>query len=92
MRIFLAFIFTLAMTALAEASCECRCVDGEMQALCSSSIDLPPLCPAAVCAIPAPLIAPVAPLRIPPPGATQCSQRQVLNPHTHQYEWRSICD
>jgi hypothetical protein len=24
-------------------------------------------------------------------GASSCSQRQVLNPRTGQYEWRSLC-
>jgi hypothetical protein len=92
MQIFPAVIFGLALTAQAEASCQCRCVDGEMQPLCSSSIDIPPICPATVCMLPPASIAPIQPARIPPLGTSQCSQRQVLNPATHQYEWRSICD
>jgi hypothetical protein len=42
--------------------------------------------------LPPPSIAPIQPARIPPLGTSQCSQQQVLNPHTHQYEWRSICE
>jgi hypothetical protein len=92
MRILLIVTFSLALTAQAEASCECRCVDGEMQPLCSSSIDIPPICPATICALPPASIAPIQPARIPPLGTSHCSQRQVLNPMTHQYEWRSLCD
>ena len=92
MRMVLAVIFALVLAAQAEASCQCRCVDGEMQPLCSSPIDIPPICPATICMLPPPSIAPIQPARIPPLGTSQCSQQQVLNPHTHQYEWRSICE
>jgi hypothetical protein len=92
MRMVLAVIFALALAAQAEAACECRCVDGEMQPLCSSSTDIPPICPATVCVIPPPSIAPIQPARIPPLGTSRCSQQQVLNPATRQYEWRSICE
>jgi hypothetical protein len=92
MRILLAIIFAAALTAQAAASCECRCVNGEMQPLCSSSIDIPPICPATICLIPPPSIAPIQPARIPPLGTSHCSPQQVLNPATRQYEWRSLCD
>jgi hypothetical protein len=35
----------MAAVGSARATCVCRCVDGEMQPLCSSAIDLPPICP-----------------------------------------------
>ena len=92
MRVILAAMLGLALTAQAQASCECRCVDGQMQALCSSSIDIAPICPAAVCAIPPPAIAPIQAPRTPPLGTSECAPRQVFNPGTHQYEWRMLCN
>ena len=92
MRVFLILSFTLALITRAQASCECRCVGGETQALCSSSIDIPPICPTTVCPIPLPSIAPIRLSGLPPLGTTQCSQQQVLNPSTHQYEWRRVCN
>lgn len=91
MRILLVLGMGLAMTVQAHASCVCRCVDGKMQPLCSSSIDVPPICPATVCMIPPAAIAPMPPVGLPPLGTSQCSERQVLNPSTGQYEWRRLC-
>ena len=92
MRFVLAILFAVLLTVTSDAACVCRCVDGEMQPLCSSSIDLPPICPPAVCSIAPPSIAPIQPLGIPPLGTSGCTQRQVLDPNTHRYEWRSVCD
>jgi hypothetical protein len=91
-RLILTVAFGVFLTAGAEAPCVCRCVDGQMQPLCSSSIDLPPICPMTTCALTPPSIAPIQPAQLPPLGTSQCSQRQVLNPATRQYEWRSICN
>jgi hypothetical protein len=90
-RVFAAII-ALGLTAAAHASCVCRCVDGEVQPLCSSSTDLPPICAATICAVVPPSIAPIQPPVIPPLGTSDCSPRQVQNPATNRYEWRSICD
>jgi hypothetical protein len=90
-RIALAIIFGLGLSAQAHASCVCRCVDGKMRALCSNAADIAPICPATICAIPPAAIAPIKPPRIRPPATFECEQRQVLNPDTHQYEWRRLC-
>lgn len=82
-------LFQIASDAV--AACVCRCVNGQMQALCSSSIDLPPICPPTVCPIMPPSIAPIQPPRVPPIGTTQCRQVQVYNQRTGQYEWREVC-
>jgi hypothetical protein len=92
MRFLWAVLVVLLVTTDTHASCVCRCVNGEMQPLCSSSIDLPPICPPTVCNIVPPSVAPIQPSMIPPIGTSQCSQQQVLNPVTQQYEWRNICD
>ena len=92
MRLLLTVVFAVWLTVECRAACVCRCVDGEMQPLCESSIELPPICPITVCAIAPPSIKPIQPLGIAPLGTSQCSQRQVLNPTTRQYEWRSVCN
>jgi len=91
-RLLLTVVLASLLTAESRAASVCRCVDGEMQPLCESSVDVPPVCPVAVCAIVPPPVRPIQPLGIPPLGTSQCSQRQVLNPTTRQYEWRSVCN
>ena len=44
-----ALLFLAINTERADAGCICQCVDGQMQPLCQSSIDVAPVCPAAVC-------------------------------------------
>jgi hypothetical protein len=56
-----ALFFSIALSALllpqlGYADCVCRCVDGEMQALCNSSIEIAPICPPRVCPIMSPSI------------------------------------
>ena len=92
MRLLLAAAFALLLTAESRAACVCRCVDGEMQPLCESSIDLPPICPMTVCALVPPSLTPMQPIGIPPLGTSQCSQRQVFNPAARRYEWQSVCN
>jgi hypothetical protein len=92
MRLFFGLAFTLLLVVNADASCVCRCVDGQVQPLCTSSIDLPPICALTICGIVPPSIAPIQTPGIPPLGTSSCSPRQVLNPATNQYEWRSICN
>lgn len=41
----LAVCFVVASIASAEARCVCRCVNGEVQPICESAIDLPPIRP-----------------------------------------------
>lgn len=77
--------------AAAYGACSCRCVDGEMQAICASAIDLPPICPPAVCPLVPPQIEPIGRAQSPPLGTTSCRQRQVLDPVTRRYEWRTLC-
>jgi hypothetical protein len=92
MRLLLGFVFSVLLMASADASCVCRCVDGEVQPLCDSSIDLQPICAPTVCALAPPAIAPIQPSVLPPLGTSRCSRRQVMNPATSRYEWRTICN
>ena len=86
-----ALSLVLLVNTSAEAACRCLCVGGAMQAVCSSSVDLPPVCPPTLCGIPPPSLAPVPSPTLPPLGTRSCSQRQVENRYTGRYEWREIC-
>jgi len=75
-----------------RTSCICTCVNGKPQALCTSSLDLPPICPPRVCPITPPSVAPILTPQLPPLGTTRCDNKQVLNPDTNRYEWRRVCE
>jgi hypothetical protein len=75
----------------ARAACVCRCVEGVMRSLCDNTIEIRPICPPTVCPITPPGIAPINPPQAPPLGTQQCVPRQVFNPQTGRYEWRTIC-
>jgi hypothetical protein len=88
----LAAAVAAAMTASsAKAACVCRCVDGEMQPLCSSAIDLPPICPLTLCPLSAPSIVPMAPLTLPPLGSSDCRMAQVCNAFGN-CRWQRVCE
>ena len=73
------------------ASCSCECVGGRVVPICSSSLDIRPICPPRICPITPPSIAPITPPRVPPIGTTNCRQMQIYNPRTGQYEWKEVC-
>jgi hypothetical protein len=75
----------------ASADCICRCVDGQMRAICGNALSLPPICPATLCPITPPSLAPLPSLGLPPLGTTTCRQAQVFNPRTGFHEWRQVC-
>lgn len=75
----------------AYANCTCACVDGRVQALCEPGPQLPPLCGPRLCQTPGPSLRPLQGPVLPPLGTRSCSQRQVLNPYTNQYNWQLIC-
>src|SRR5215471_18428744 len=80
----------LLLSVPAAASCTCQCVDGEMQPLCDSSIDLPPICPPSVCPIVGPSIAPINPPTIPPIGTSSCQQARICDPYGN-CRWQQVC-
>jgi hypothetical protein len=91
----LAALLVLALLMMgsvsSSAECVCRCVNGKVQAICTSSIDLKPICAPTVCPIVPPSIRPIQSPVVPPIGTTKCRKEQVLNPKTHVYEWKTIC-
>jgi hypothetical protein len=77
--------------AAANAECICSCVEGKNVPLCRYANELPSICPPRTCPFAPSAIRPIAPLTTPPLGASTCTQQQVLNPYTGQYEWRQVC-
>jgi len=79
------------MSTDVAAQCVCRCVSGEVQPICRSTLDIPPICAPQICPIVPPSIEPIQPPRVPPIGTKDCRQEQVYNPRTRQYEWKTVC-
>ena len=63
-------LLLLAMPTNAGAGFVCRCVNGEMQAICSSTLDIEPICARAICPITTPVVRPIDPLTMPPIGTS----------------------
>ncbi|CAE6946175.1 hypothetical protein R69608_05533 [Paraburkholderia nemoris] len=75
----------------AHAECECRCMGGQNRPICSSTMELPPLCAPTVCPLEPPSIQPLMAPQLPPLGTTNCQPRQVWNQYAQQYQWQRIC-
>ena len=82
----------LSFPAIARATCVCRCVDGEMVPICTSSIEVPPICPPTICPLVPPSVRPIEPPVVPPVGTTRCEQKQVWSETQKRYVWREICE
>jgi hypothetical protein len=80
----------MALANSAQAACVCRCVDGQMQPICSSTLDIAPMC-MGICGAPPPSIAPIAPLGLPPLGTTDCRMAQVCSPFAG-CRWQRVCE
>jgi hypothetical protein len=76
----------------AIAACQCACVNGGVQAICQSTMDLPPLCSPTLCPLTPPALAPLNPPHLPPLGTSQCRPRQVFDPNLGRYVWRELCE
>ena len=83
-----AAIGLMLVSTTAVADCACRCLNGEVQVLCTIALDFRPVCSPTSCSpVPPSIQAP----SVPAIGATGCVKLQVLNPYTRQLEWRQIC-
>ena len=91
-RIFGFAISGLVGPGIASAGCQCACVNGTVQAICQSAIDLKPICAPTVCPIAPPAVTPITAPKVPPIGASHCAPRQVYDPSTGQYVWKDLCE
>ena len=83
--------FYVNLSSSAYSACTCECINGEVQAICSSSLDLPPICASRICPLVPPSIASLDSLTLPPLGTSHCTNMQVYNSYTYQYEWEEVC-
>ena len=91
MRTMLTAAALMLAANFAHAGCTCTCVDGEVKALCTNKLELPPLCAPRMCPTPPPQLKPLDQPQLPPLGTKACTNEQVLNPVTNKYEWRRVC-
>ncbi len=87
-----ASVFALVLASSnASASCQCVCMNGEVRAICTSTLDIEPICSPRLCPQTPPSIEPIQRPRIPPIGTSKCVQKQIYNEYTRRYEWREVC-
>ena len=88
----IAAVFVAAgVASRAEARCVCRCVDGEVRAVCQSANDVPPVCSPSLCPVDSSRVKPTPAPRGPRTSTGHCESRHVFNPATGQYEWKEVC-
>jgi hypothetical protein len=78
-----------AFSSQVQAGCTCQCINGQMQPLCSSALDIAPPC-MGICGPVAPSIAPINPPTIPPLGTTSCRQAQICDQFGN-CRWQQVC-
>jgi hypothetical protein len=88
----IALIASLSFAQPATAGCVCQCVNGQVQAICQSAIDLKPMCSPTLCPLVPPSLKPIDSPRLPPLGTTHCHNQQVWNPQSGKYEWQQLCN
>jgi hypothetical protein len=89
---FSAILLWSASPQFATASCMCQCVNGHVEAICQSAIDLKPICSPTICPLVPPSVRPIQPPTVPPVGTSRCHQQQVWNPNLGRYEWVTLCN
>ena len=91
-KLFFFFFFLIVFNNRnAFATCECMCVNGKMQPICESALDIPLPC-VGICSIAPPSVPPIQTPTIPPIGTSKCVQKQIKNPYSGIYEWRTVCN
>ena len=84
-----ALLLAIITASPVAAHCVCRCVNGQMMALCTSTMDIAPMCPG-ICQ-PTPLGIEPPSYGLPPLGTTSCRQVQVYDPSVGRYNWKRVC-
>lgn len=85
------FAISFAGAGEAAADCVCRCVNGELGAICVGSTAVPPVCAPRACPATTQNTPPRLAQSSPPAGTTQCLMVQVLNPKSGRYDWQELC-
>ena len=92
MKYLITILLLLGVSLNSYSNCTCQCINGEVQPICSNSMDLPPMCSNQMCPVTPMSIQPQTPITTQiPMGTTSCQNEQVYNSYTRQYEWKMIC-
>ncbi len=81
----------ISIPNVGHASCACQCVNGEVEPICGSAIEVPPVCAPRVCPIVPPEVEPITPPTVPPVDTSRCQMVQVYDEEAKKYVWRKIC-
>ena len=92
MRYVALLLVGLGITGATRADCTCACVNGSVQAICSSAIDMKPICGAQLCPLPPTSLQPLTSMHLPPLGTSHCRPKQVFDPNVGQYVWKELCE
>ncbi|HTP77281.1 MAG TPA: hypothetical protein VMJ73_09900 [Rhizomicrobium sp.] len=92
MRNLIAVLFGLiVLCSPARANCTCACINGKVEPLCTSTLEVKPYCAPTICPAPPAANPPASLATIPPPGTSSCKLDQYWNAITNHYEWRRVC-
>ena len=86
MRVFLTILFMALSAGKASADCVCQCVNGEVQPVCKSPSELPPLCVPRACPLVPPSSTRAEPLISAPPSTTSAESPTTAPPSTTSAE------
>ncbi len=91
-RCLLTLLLLVAVTSPARADCECACLDGLNQPVCSSDTDARPSCPDVVCTIAPPAVSEEEDVEpeLPPPRRV-CRDEMEWDPIFREYERVRVC-
>ena len=89
----LAALVVASLSNYASADCRCSCVNGQIEAVCATSSELPPVCAPRACTVKPLHAALVADKSSPLATASkrQCRDTEVLNPRTGAYVTKQVC-
>ena|GEM_PF-2469227 len=91
----LAAIVVASLPTYASATCKCSCVNGQIEAVCRSQTDLPPVCAPRTCTAKSDRGSLVADKSLvagkSPVGTRQCRETLVPNPQTGAYITKQVC-
>lgn len=87
----LAAVALASLSTYASADCHCSCVNKQIEAVCTSPSDLPPVCAPRACTVKQPSVTLVNQTRVGPNATKQCHETLVLNPQTGSYISKQVC-
>ena len=87
----LAALVIASLSTQASAACKCSCVNAQIEAVCTSQTDLPPVCAPRTCTAKPLHAALVNESSVASSSTKQCHETQMLNPQTGAYVSKQVC-